>query len=554
MGNKLSKIKRSVGLVSNLFFIFWVRPEPITIYMIGDSTMANKQEKAYPETGWGMAFGQFFDNQVTIDNRAQNGRSTLSFINENRWQPVVDALKKGDYVFIEFGHNDEKIDKAGVGTSLEDYKKNLAKFVNETRSRKAIPVLLTPTMRRSFKNGVFTDSHGGYPDIVRRLADSLKVPLIDMHRKSELLIKKMGEERSKVLFNYVDSGNVNYPKGNKDDTHFSPVGAKKIAALAIAGIEELKLDLAKRILTPVNTANLAYDFVVAKDGSGNFKTVQEAINAVPDFRKKETTIFIKNGVYKEKLVLAESKSLVAFIGESLDSTIITYDDYNQKKNIFGEDKGTSGSSGFYIYGPGFSAENITFSNTAGPIGQAVAVFVAGDRAKFKNCRFLGFQDTLYTYGRESRQYYNHCYIEGTVDFIFGSSTAVFDSCTIFGKRGGFYTAASTPENKKYGYVFLKCNITGDAPANSYMLGRPWRPFAKTVYINCTLDKQVAQQGWNNWSSASNEKTLYYAEYENTGPGAITTQRVSWSHQLTDEEAKQYNLRNIFSGWDPFANN
>src|SRR5215210_3003796 len=264
-----------------------------------------------------------------------------------------------------------------------------------------------------------------------------------------------------------------------------------------------------------------YHFVVAKDGSGNFKTVQEAINAVPDFRKKETRIFIKNGVYKEKLILAECKTLVTFIGENVDSTIITYDDYNQKKNIFGEDKGTSGSSGFYIYGIDFTAENITFQNTAGPVGQAVAVFVAGDKAKFKNCRFLGFQDTLYTYGRESRQYYNHCYIEGTVDFIFGSSTAVFDSCTIFCKRSGYITAASTPENKKYGYVFMNCNITGDAPANSFLLGRPWRPFAKTVFIKCSMDKQVKGEGWSNWDNVKNEKTAYYAEYKNYGVGAKT---------------------------------
>ncbi len=518
--------------------------------MIGDSTMANKQEKAYPEMGWGMAFSQFFDHEVKIDNRAQNGRSTLSFINENRWQPVVDALKKGDYVFIQFGHNDEKIDKPGVGTSLELYKNNLAKFVNESRRKKAIPVLLTPIMRRSFVNGVFTDTHGGYPDVVRQLADSLKVPFIDMHRMSEKLILQLGEARSKILFNHLDSGHVNYPKGIVDNTHFSPVGAKKMAALVVSGIKELKLGLAKRITTQIHPENLAYDFVVAKDGTGDFKTVQEAINAVPDYRKKETTIYIKNGTYKEKLVLAESKSLISFIGESVDSTIITYDDYNQKKNIFEEDKGTSGSSGFYIYGPGFSAENITFSNTAGAVGQAVAVLVAGDKAKFKNCRFLGFQDTLYTYGRESRQYYSNCYIEGTVDFIFGSSTAVFDSCTIFGKRGGFFTAASTPENKKYGYVFINCKITGDAPENSFYLGRPWRPFAKTVFINCNLDKQVAPEGWNNWSNRSNEKTAFYAEYKNSGPGAATGKRVAWSHQLTDAEAKEYTLENILAGWNP----
>lgn len=553
MKNKLSIFYRGIALPLCLLFIFWAKPKPVTIYMVGDSTMANKEDKFYPETGWGMAFTQFFDDKVTVYNRAVNGRSTLSFINENRWQHVLDSLKKGDYVFIEFGHNDEKINIPGTGTSLNDYKKNLVRFVNETRAKKAIPVLLTPLMRRSYKDGVFRNSHGDYPDVVRRVADSLKVPLIDMHKKSEQLITKMGEERSKALFNYVDSGNINYPKGNKDDTHFNFVGAKKMAALAIAGVQELKLDLAKHIINIINPANLAYDIVVAKDGTGNYNTIQEAINAVPDFRKKETTIFIKNGVYKEKLVLAESKTSITFIGQSIDSTIITYDDYNQKKNIFGEDKGTSGSSGFFIYGPGFSAENITFSNTAGAVGQAVAVFVAGDRAKFKNCRFLGFQDTLYTYGRESRQYYNHCYIEGTVDFIFGSSTAVFDSCTIFGKRSGFYTAASTPENKNYGYVFLHCNITGDAAASSYFLGRPWRPFAKTVFMFCNLDKQVMAEGWNNWGNTANEKTAYYAEYKNYGPGAATVKRAVWSHQLTEDEAREYTLTNILSGWNPFTN-
>lgn len=301
-------------------------------------------------------------------------------------------------------------------------------------------------------------------------------------------------------------------------------------------------------------AQVKYDFVVAKDGSGNFETIQEAINAVPDFRKKETIIFIKEGVYKEKLILAESKSLVTFIGESIDSTIITYDDWAQKKNTFSEEKGTSGSAGFYIYGPNFTAENLTFKNTAGPVGQAVAVLVAGDKVKFRNCRFLGFQDTLYTWGKESRQYYNKCYIEGTVDFIFGSSTAVFDSCTIFGKRGGFYTAASTPEGKKFGYVFLDCNITGDAPAHSFYLGRPWRPFAKTVFIRCKFDKQVHPEGWNNWGNIQNENTAYYAEYKNSGPGATTAKRVSWPHQLTDEEAKDYTLKNILGDWDPLSNN
>ncbi|OUJ73014.1 pectinesterase family protein [Hymenobacter crusticola] len=294
----------------------------------------------------------------------------------------------------------------------------------------------------------------------------------------------------------------------------------------------------------------AYDFVVAQDGSGNYRTVQEAFNAVPDFRKKVTTIFIKKGVYKEKLVLAGSKNLVKIIGEDLTKTVLTYDDYNQKKNIFGEDKGTSGSSSIYIYGGDFSAENITFQNSSGPVGQAVAVWVAGDKARFKNCRFLGFQDTLYTYGYGSRQYYKDCYIEGTVDFIFGSSTAWFEDCTIFCKQNGYVTAASTPDSTRYGYVFKNCKITGDAPAGSFYLGRPWRPYAKTVYLNCDLGPHIKPEGWDHWGNENNKKTAYYAEYQNKGKGFQPKQRVPWSHQLTDQEAKEYTRDKVLRNWNP----
>jgi pectinesterase len=294
-----------------------------------------------------------------------------------------------------------------------------------------------------------------------------------------------------------------------------------------------------------------YDFIVAQDGSGQFRTVQEAFNAVPDFRKKVTTIFVKKGTYKEKLLLAGSKQFVKLIGEDRNLTVLTYDDYNQKKNIFGEDKGTSGSASCYIYGPDFTAENLTFQNSSGPVGQAVALWVAGDKARFRNCRFLGFQDTLYTYGYGSRQYYQNCYIEGTVDFIFGSSTAWFEGCTIFCKKGGGYvTAASTPDSTRYGYVFNRCKIVGDAPAGSFVLGRPWRPYAKTVYLGCQLSPMIRPEGWDHWGKETNKKTAYYAEYQSRGPGAAPKQRVAWSHQLTDAEAKQYTRDNVLHGWQP----
>jgi len=295
-------------------------------------------------------------------------------------------------------------------------------------------------------------------------------------------------------------------------------------------------------------AQVKYDFTVAGDGSGTFRTVQEAINAVPDFRKNQTTIYIRNGIYKEKLVLPTSKTNVKFVGEDVLKTILTFDDFAQKKNRFGEEMGTTGSSSFFVFGDDFTAENITFENSAGPVGQAVAVRIDGDRVMFRNCRFLGNQDTLYPHGEKSRQYYKDCYIEGTVDFIFGWSTAVFDGCTIFCKSNGYVTAASTLEETSYGFVFINSKITGSAAEGSFYLGRPWRPFAKTVFVNCYLDKQIKPEGWHNWDKKDAEKTAYYAEYKSKGPGANDKARVNWSHQLTDEEAKAFTLERIFGDW------
>ena len=305
------------------------------------------------------------------------------------------------------------------------------------------------------------------------------------------------------------------------------------------------------LVLPFFTQAQQYDFTVAQDGSGDFKTVQEAINAVPDFRKNTTTIYIKNGIYKEKLTLPSTKAAVTLIGENVEKTILTNDDFASKKNSFGEEMGTTGSSSFFIFGDDFTAKNITFENSAGPVGQAVAVRVDGDRVFFENCRFLGFQDTLYPHGKESRQYYKDCYIEGTTDFIFGWSTAVFENCEIFCKEGGQYiTAASTLEETPFGFVFLNCRISGDTPDNSYYLGRPWRPYAKTVFINTYMGDLIKPEGWHNWNKPEAERTAFYAEYGSSGPGANPTARVDWSHQLTKEEREKYTLKNIFKDWEP----
>ena len=313
----------------------------------------------------------------------------------------------------------------------------------------------------------------------------------------------------------------------------------------------LSVSLMMLITLSVKAAD--YNFVVAQDGSGDFTTVQAAINAVPDYRKAgPTRIYIKKGMYKEKIVIAESKQGVQLIGE--DGAVLTYDDYAQKPNIFGEGKGTSGSGSVYIFGPDFFAENITFENTSGPVGQAVACHVAGDRAVFRRCRFLGFQDTLYTFGENTREYYEDCYIEGTVDFIFGKATAVFNRCELRSKRtGGFLTAPATPQGSNYGYVFYDCKLTADegVEAGSVWLSRPWRPYGKTVFIRCEMGQHIHPEGWDNWGKADNERTAYYAEYKCYGKGADTSRRVAWSHQLKDANA--YVMTNILKGadgWNP----
>lgn len=295
--------------------------------------------------------------------------------------------------------------------------------------------------------------------------------------------------------------------------------------------------------------------IVAKDGSGDFTTVQQAIDAAPDFSHDTTTIFIKDGIYKEKIMVPSSKRLLKLVGENADSVILAYDNYASKKNIVGENMGTSGSASFYLFASDFTAENITFQNSAGPVGQALAIFIAADRARFIHCRFIGFQDTIYTYGNgnscavQGREYFRDCYIEGATDFIFGSAIAVFDHCTVFCREGGHYiTAASTPKGNAFGYVFLHCNITGNASPHSFYLGRPWRPYARVVYIQCHLGNTINPAGWSNWHQTDNDKTAYYAEYKDTGPGAAIGRRVMWSHQLSNEEATQYTLKNILEDW------
>ncbi|MBC7616242.1 MAG: pectin esterase [Pedobacter sp.] len=296
------------------------------------------------------------------------------------------------------------------------------------------------------------------------------------------------------------------------------------------------------------TQTFPKSFIVAKDGSGDFKTIQEAVNQVRDWSEVQVPIYVKKGIYREKLIIPAQKSKISLVGEDAAQTIITFDDYSGKNGM-----NTYTSHTVFVQGNDFTAQNLTFENSAGAVGQAVALHVAADRVLIKNCKILGNQDTLFPSADTSRQYYIDCYIEGTTDFIFGAATVVFENCQIHSKKNSYITAASTTQSQLYGFVFLNCKLTADLDAQKVYLGRPWRPYARTVFINTDMGKHILPQGWHVWNNNDNHLNTYYAEYGSYGQGFVKKSRAAWSKQLTKKEAKQYTLKNIFKGtntWIP----
>ena len=288
--------------------------------------------------------------------------------------------------------------------------------------------------------------------------------------------------------------------------------------------------------------------VVSRDGTGNFRTLQEAIESARAFMDYTVTIYVKNGVYKEKVIVPSWVENIDIIGEDRDKTIITYDDHANINKM-----GTFRTYTVKVEGSDITFKNLTIENNAAQLGQAVALHTEGDRLKFINCRILGNQDTIYTGAKFTRLYFKDCYIDGTTDFIFGPSTALFEDCIIYSKRNSYVTAASTPKEAKYGYVFKHCKLTAEPGVDKVYLGRPWRPYAYTLFIECELGKHIVSAGWHNWGKQSNEETARYMEYKNTGEGANASERVAWSKQLTKKEAEAVTVDAIFrtqSDWDP----
>lgn len=288
---------------------------------------------------------------------------------------------------------------------------------------------------------------------------------------------------------------------------------------------------------------------VAADGTAPFKSVQEAVrSAPPGTQANPVIIHIKAGIYHELIDVPKDKGFLKFIGEGASNTVLTYGWYAGMTNGEGKQIGTFNSRSTMIEADDFTAENLTFENSAGAVGQALAIRVDGDRAAFRHCRFLGWQDTILL--NHGRQYFEDCYVAGAVDFIFGAGTAWFEKCEIHCLGKGYITAASTPQEQPYGFVFSNCKITGAKPDVRTFLGRPWRDYAGTIFLNTDMTDVVRPAGWDDWKKPQTHTTSRYAEYNSTGAGANPSARETWVKQLTKAEAEQITLSKVLGGWEP----
>ena len=529
----------------------------IRIVLVGDSTVTDN-------AGWGLGFKQFLDtNQIELINTSRGGRSSMSYMKEGRWTNAL-ALH-GDYYLIQFGHNNQP-GHPGRETDMPTYASNLVQYVDDVRAIGAKPILVTPMTRRQWEKEQPNKIRPGlepWAEATRKVAAEKKVPLVDLHARSIELCESYGPAGCEFFspIKSVENGKTNY-----DGTHLRGKGYVMFAQLVVNELRKNAPELSPFLLDkPLNeypvAADARYDAVVSFDGSGTHTNVPSAVDAAPDNGTNWFTILVKPGVYQGPVVIPKQKRHIFILGEETENTVLTWPyNVNDRKgiatNLF--------DPGFLVNSDEFKAKNLTIENTSGDHGQALAMIVNGDRAMFDHCRILGWQDTLMV--NNGRQYFTNCYIEGRVDFIYGSGTAVFDHCEIHSKNGGHITAASTPAEHPYGFVFMNCRLTGDpTPWADHStattggkrpladLGRPWRPYASVTYVNCQMGDHINPEGWNNWGNHENERTARYAEFNSTGPDANPDARVRWSRQLTDEQAKEITVEKVLRGtddWNP----
>ncbi len=507
-----------------------ISPAAVKIVLVGDSTVND-------QGGWGKGFGGSFNSEVHVVNLALNGRSSKSFRDEGAWAPALTA--KPDYILIQFGHNDSP----GKGPERETspdttYRANLIRYIDEARAAGAKPVLVTSIVRRVFDDAgkIKPDSLVPYVDATRAVAKENNVPLMDLYALTRTHAEKRGPAGC-IEIDAIDKD------GKPDTTHLGPIGRNEIGF--IAAQEFVRAVPAMR---PMLQSGLPpMQVTVAADGSGDFKTIQMAIDHAPFVPAgQRLNIEIRPGIYKERLVVPQDRARTTFLGQDAATTVIT------AAMSAKEAGGTFFSSTVDVQGGEFHAENITFENTFGVGSQAVALMIHSDRAEFRHCRFLGWQDTLYA--ATGRQYYKDCYIEGHVDFIFGNATAVFDNCEIHSRGDGYLTAQSrTSPELTTGFVFYHSRLTAANQTKGSYLGRPWRPYSRVVYIGCAMDAFIRPEGWNNWNDAKNETTAWYGEFGSSGPGAKPAERVGWSQQLTAQQAAAFGPEVFLrgdDGWNP----
>jgi pectinesterase len=500
------------------------------IVLVGDSTVND-------QGGWGPGFRLSFGSDVEVTNLALNGRSSKSFRDEGAWAPALAA--KPDYILIQFGHNDGP----GKGPERETdpattYRANLIRYIDEARGVGAKPVLVTSITRRTFdKDGKLkTDSLAPYIEAARSVAAEKKVPLMDLYTLTREQAQKLGP------IGCLDIDALD-KDGKPDTTHLGARGRNEIGMMAAKEFAR-----AVPAMRPLLLAGMApIQVVVNPDGSGDFKTIQMAIDHAPFVATGQRLLIeIRPGTYHERLVLPQDRPRTTFLGRDAKTTVIT------AAMSAKEAGGTFLSSTVEVQGTEFQAENVTFENTFGVGWQAVAIMIHSDRAEFRKCRFLGWQDTLYA--ASGRQYYKDCYIEGHVDFIFGNAAAVFDNCEIHSKGDGYLTANNrTAADMPTGLVFYRCRLTGENQAKGTFLGRPWRPYSRVVYIECAMDGFIRPEGWDNWKDEKNEATAWYGEIGSTGEGARVSSRVKWSRQLTPAEAAPFMPGAFLRGsdaWNP----
>ncbi len=567
---------------------FAFAPRPVHVFVAGDSTAAEKRAERRPETGWAEMLQGYFDtDDVRVVNLARNGRSTRTFIEEGRWASLLEEVRPGDYVVIQFGHNDQSESKPDRYTPPDAFRANLRRFVADVREREATPVLMTPVVRRRFDDaGRFYDAHGVYPDLTRAVAEETGATLVDMHRASEAALREWGAEGSKDLFLIFAPGeHPNYPDGLDDNTHFSPLGASVMARLAAEGIRDAGLELAGHLILD---APPAWDAVVGDpaglgpeaEGAARFRTIGAALDAIPAERDGPYRVFVRDGRYHEKLAVTAPD--VHLVGESRAGVVLTYDDAARTPGSDGEPVGTSGSATLTVAAPGFRAETLTIENAFdypaaaaaedhNPSGaQAVAVKLGAgsDRAVLSEVTVTSYQDTFLP--DAGRAYVWRSLVSGHVDFIFGAGQVVFDESTILSRDRagkdptGYVTAPSTLMGHPYGFLFVDCRFEKEpsVPAGSVGLGRPWHagnnPAANgsAVFVRAWMDDHVAEDGYYPVSgrAASGERvwhdlepTSRFFEWETNGPGAHVGPR---RPQLTAGQAEWYTPGNVLEGWRP----